>query len=77
MIPLVTRLNKKRGYVMEQLALKDIFARMLRHKGESSQNVEPSSNATILIVDDSRTIVHAFKTQLAAAGYQTLTALGF
>ncbi len=75
MIPLVTRLNKKRGYVMEQLALKDIFARMLRHKGESSQNVEPSSNATILIVDDSRTIVHAFKTQLAAAGYQTLTAL--
>lgn len=75
MIPLVTRSNKKRGYLMEQLALKDIFARMLRHKGEGSQNIQPSASATILIVDDSRTIVHAFKTQLAAVGYQTLTAL--
>ncbi len=60
---------------MEQLALKDIFARMLRHKGEGSQNVEPSTDATILVVDDSRTIVHAFKTMLEAVGYQTLTAL--
>jgi twitching motility two-component system response regulator PilH len=60
---------------MEQLALKDIFARMLRHKGEGSQNVEVSADATILVVDDSRTIVHAFKTILETAGYQTLTAL--
>lgn len=60
---------------MEQLALKDIFARMLRHKGESSQNIEPSRDATILVVDDSRTIVHAFKTMLETVGYHTLTAL--
>ena len=60
---------------MEQLALKDIFARMLKHKGEGSQNVESSTDATILIVDDSRTIVHAFKTILQTAGYQTLAAL--
>jgi twitching motility two-component system response regulator PilH len=60
---------------MEQLALKDIFARMLRHKGENSPSVESSADATILVVDDSRTIVHALKSMLEAAGYRTLEAL--
>jgi twitching motility two-component system response regulator PilH len=60
---------------MEQLALKDIFARMLGHKGDDSRSAEPSTDATILVVDDSRTIVYVIKNMLEAAGYQTLTAM--
>ena len=60
---------------MEQLALKDIFARMLRQKEESPQQTAAATDAIILIVDDSRTIVHALKTMLEDAGYQTLSAL--
>ena len=60
---------------MEQLALKDIFARMLRQKEENPQKPAAATDAAILIVDDSRTIVHAFKTMLEGAGYQTLSAL--
>ena len=60
---------------MEQLALKDIFARMLRQKEESPQKHAAPTDTTVLIVDDSRTIVHAFKTMLEGAGYQTLAAL--
>lgn len=60
---------------MEQLALKDIFARMLRQKEESPQKPAATTDATILAVDDSRTILHAFKTMLENAGYQTLSAL--
>ena len=60
---------------MEQLALKDIFARMLRQKEESPQKPATTTDAMILVVDDSRTILHAFKTMLESAGYQTLSAL--
>ena len=60
---------------MEQLALKDIFARMLRQKEESPQKPAATTDATVLVVDDSRTIVHAFKTMLEGVGYQTLSAL--
>ena len=58
---------------MEQLALKDIFARMLRQKEENPQKPAAATDAAILIVDDSRTILHAFKTMLEGAGYQTLS----
>lgn len=59
---------------MEPLALKDIFARMMKHKEETTPPTEASAHSTILIVDDSRTFVYTFKTLLEAAGYQTLTA---
>lgn len=60
---------------MEQLALKDIFARMLRQKEENPHQTAAAADATVLVVDDSRTIIHAFKTILEGAGYQTLSAL--
>jgi twitching motility two-component system response regulator PilH len=60
---------------MEKLALKDILSRMLAHKEEGSRPVPlPVVDAAILIVDDSRTIVHALQRMLEREGYLTYTA---
>lgn len=61
---------------MEKLALKDIFARMLAHKDEQSPPSPPRQtlDAAVLIVDDSRTIVHALQRMLEREGYLTYTA---
>ena len=60
---------------MENLALKDIIARMLRQRAGNEPPAPRTTGATtVLIVDDSRTIVHAIRLLLEAAGYATLSA---
>lgn len=65
---------------MEKLALKDILARMLAHKGEPSpasaspSPSRPALDAAVLIVDDARTIVRALQLMLEREGYLTYTA---
>jgi twitching motility two-component system response regulator PilH len=61
---------------MEKLALKNIFTRMLMHKDEQSASpVLPTKDATVLIVDDSRTIVRALQLMLEREGYLTYSAV--
>ena len=60
---------------MEKLALKNIFTRMLAHKEEQSGTQGPSTkDASVLIVDDSRTIVRALQLMLEREGYLTFSA---
>jgi len=59
---------------MEKLALKDIFARMVSHRGERPEAEGGSKDATVLIVDDSRTIVRALQLMLEREGYLTFSA---
>lgn len=60
---------------MEKLALRDILARMVTHKGEPAANdAAPARDAAVLIVDDSRTIVRALQLFLERDGYLTFTA---
>ena len=60
---------------MEKLALRDIFARMVASRDDARGSEAGSApDATVLIVDDSRTAVHALQRMLVQAGYLTLTA---
>lgn len=57
---------------MEKLALRNIFARMVAHKGETP--VSEARPAAILIADDSRTVVRALQLMLEREGYLTHSA---
>jgi twitching motility two-component system response regulator PilH len=63
---------------MDKLALRNIFTRMVAHKDEQApapaQTTQASKDATVLIVDDSRTIVRALQLILERDGYLTYTA---
>jgi len=59
---------------MGRLALKDIFLRPSKKKEQRSKQRESVSDRSILIIDDSRTVVHALKTILEQAGYSTIAA---
>lgn len=59
---------------MARLAIKDLFLRSDKTKDRRTRTREPISGRTVLIVDDSRTVVHALKTILEQAGYSTLAA---
>jgi len=59
---------------MARLAFKDLFLRPSKSKDKRKKQREVISNRTILIVDDSRTVVHALKTILEQAGYSTIAA---
>lgn len=58
---------------MENLLLKNLFARMSKQQEKEGQGVAKKS-ATILIVDDSRTQVHVLRMVLENYGYRTLAA---
>lgn len=57
---------------MEKLALRDIFARMVAHKGEPSAG--DAKDVAILIADDSRTVVRALQLMLEREGFLTYSA---
>jgi len=59
---------------MGRLAFKDLFLRPGKTQDKRSKEREAVSDRTILIIDDSRTVVHALKTILEQAGYSTLAA---
>jgi twitching motility two-component system response regulator PilH len=62
---------------MEQPTRKSLFSRLWRREEEDDylHDEEPAPrNATILIVDDSRTLVHALKSFLEQSGFATVTA---
>lgn len=63
---------------MEGFSLKNLFARSANPSTERRQRerVALSGEYTVLIVDDSKTVVHALKTVLEQGGYSTLTASG-
>jgi twitching motility two-component system response regulator PilH len=60
---------------MAGIGLKELFARR-RSGGEESNSVSgvPHNGATVLVVDDSRTMVHAMASFLERYGYRTLSA---
>lgn len=61
---------------MEGFRLKKLFAKNNQTvERRARQRVKLSGEFTILIVDDSKTVVHALKTMLEQAGYQTLIAV--
>lgn len=57
---------------MEKLVLRNIFARMVAHKGEPV--VSDTKAAAILIADDSRTVVRALQLMLEREGFLTYSA---
>jgi twitching motility two-component system response regulator PilH len=60
---------------MDKLALKDIFARMLGHKEDDRPRDEIApTDAVVMVVDDSRTMVRALQIMLEREGYATLAA---
>lgn len=61
---------------MDKLALKNIFTRMVAHQdGKAETPSEPvARDATILIVDDSRTVVRALQLIFEREGYLTFSA---
>ena len=60
---------------MAPIAFKDLFVRNSnRGKERRTKQRNTVDNATILIIDDSRTVVHAVKTILEQAGYNTIAA---
>lgn len=61
---------------MEGFRLKKLFARNTESRERRArERIKISGQYTVLIVDDSKTVVHALKTILEADGYQTLTAM--
>ena len=61
---------------MEGFRLKNLFARSREtRERRARERVKLTGEYTVLIVDDSKTVVHALKTTLEQAGYSTLTAL--
>ena len=61
---------------MEGFSLKNLFSRTATQQTERrrQERVKLSGEYTVLIVDDSKTVVHALKAVLEQAGYATLTA---
>lgn len=60
---------------MDQITNKNFLARMWKQKERTPPTAPtPHPAGTILIVDDSRTIVHALQMLLVRAGYSTLPA---
>jgi len=60
---------------MDRLALRNIFMRMVAHRDEQSPTTgQQVKDATVLIVDDSRTIVRALQLMLEREGYLTYSA---
>ena len=61
---------------MEGFSLKSLFARTATQQAErrKRKRIKLSGEYTVLIVDDSKTVVHALKGVLEQAGYSTLTA---
>ena len=61
---------------MEGFRLKNLFARHTEStERRARKRIKLSGEYTVLIVDDSKTVVHALKTILEQDGYQTLTAM--
>ena len=59
---------------MGQSAFRNLFLRPDKKKDKRTKQRDPVSDRSILIVDDSRTVVHALKTTLEQAGYSTIAA---
>jgi twitching motility two-component system response regulator PilH len=63
---------------MEQPARKSLLSRLWRREQDEDDYLRekepPPRSATILIVDDSRTLVHALKSFLEQSGFATVTA---
>jgi len=59
---------------MNHFSFKNIFSRTGRDR-RLNERPENGYNATILVVDDSRTVLHSLKKMLEQAGFKTLTAL--
>ena len=61
---------------MEGFSLKSLFSRTATQQAERRQRprINLSGEYRVLIVDDSKTVVHALKAVLEQAGYATLTA---
>jgi twitching motility two-component system response regulator PilH len=60
---------------MAGIGLKELFARRREGSDESNSVSEaPHSGATVLVVDDSRTMVHAMASFLERYGYRTVSA---
>lgn len=59
---------------MDKLALKHVLGRMWRQKEEAPSSVPSGTDTSVLIVDDSRTILHVFALMLEREGYLTITA---
>lgn len=59
---------------MSHFSFKNIFSRSGRER-RTNERPENGYDATILIVDDSRTVLHSLKKILEQAGFKTLTAL--
>jgi len=59
---------------MKRFSIKNIFARTGKNRRLTKRPVN-GYDATILVVDDSRTVLHALKKTLEQAGFKTVTAL--
>jgi len=61
---------------MEGFRLKNLFARNREaQERRARERIKLSGEYTVLIVDDSKTVLHALKTVLEQGGYSTLTAI--
>lgn len=61
---------------MEGFRLKNLFARSHETRERRARGrIKLTGEYTVLIVDDSKTVVHALKTVLEQGGYSTLTAM--
>jgi twitching motility two-component system response regulator PilH len=60
---------------MDRFPLKRIFNRRDDSAQTPGKDNHPSKDATVLVVDDSRTMVHALRIFLESAGYFTIGAL--
>jgi len=58
---------------MDRLVLKNIFARMTAHRSDQPE-ASAAQGASVLIVDDSRTVVRALQLLLEREGYLTYSA---
>lgn len=59
---------------MGRSAFKNLFLRPDKKKEQRSKQRESVVDRSVLIIDDSRTVVHALKTILEQAGYSTIAA---
>ncbi len=66
--------DEHKEIIMGRIAFKDLFLRPGKSKDKREKPRETVSDRTVLIVDDSRTVVHALKTILEQADYSTLAA---
>lgn len=59
---------------MDQIISKNFLARMWKQRGQPPAPAPGTNTGNILVVDDSRTIVHALQLILVRAGYTTVPA---